>query len=170
MPIKRGDLIMKQKGFVLIVMALAVSLTACATDVSDTAETEKTTSAMDSIWAENENGEGANAIFYNGQRYYGLVMYSKDVPEELEYLGTAAQSSTSHVYEHAFAEDTVPTEELQTNWTNGGVAIYAEYDMNGEIMAFWTEPEETGGEAAYLGSVDTMAPSYYALPDGEEIS
>ncbi|MGN1403194.1 MAG: hypothetical protein ACI4XB_02605 [Ruminococcus sp.] len=159
---------MKRKRFVLTAIVLAVSLTACAADVSDTAETEKTTPAMDSIWEENETGEGANAIFYNGQRYYGLVMYSKDVPEKLEYLGMTAQSSTPHVYEHAFAEDTVPTEELQTNWTNGGVAIYAEYDMNGEITAFWTEPEEVGGETAYLGSVDTMAPSYYVLPDGEK--
>lgn len=163
---------MKKHMYLLIAMMFMLFLTACdsgsTSDSSNITEAEHTpTSAVvTDWWEEDEEGDGANAIFYDGERYYGLVMYSTEIPNDLELLGTTPTSSMSDIYGRYFTGEAVPTEELQTNWTNARENIYAEYDESGEIIAFWTEPGVTG-EAAYLGSISKVTPPYYDLPDDE---
>lgn len=166
---------MKKHIYLLIAMMLLLLLTACdssstLSEPSSFAETEQV-SASDAItdfWQEDEEGEGLNAIFYQGERYYGLVMYDTEIPDNLEFLGITPASCSANVYGRYFTGDAVPADELQTNWTTGGENIYAQYDKNGEIIAFWTEPDKVTGEAAYLGGgITKNPPPYYELPDGE---
>ncbi len=125
----------------------------------------QTATEATAAFQEEEEGETANAVYYQGQRYYGLVMYSTEIPEDLVLLGTAAQSSVSAINSRTYSGDTVPTQELQTNWTEPGVELYALYDENGEISSFWTAPGEVTGEAAYLGGVFQDTPPYYTVPE-----
>lgn len=162
---------MKNKKYFFLAAMLTLSLTGCSSNsaASDTSASETEAAAVSSVeQQEVEEGEGCNAIYYQGERYYGLVMYSTEIPENLELIGTAADSSVSAIGSLDFSGDAVPTEELQTNWTEAGESIYAEYDETGAIVAFWTEPGAVTGEAAYLGPVvSKQTPAYYALPDGE---
>lgn len=68
----------------------------------------QTATEATAAFQEEEEGETANAVYYQGQRYYGLVMYSTEIPEDLVLLGTAAQSSVSAINSRTYSGDTVP--------------------------------------------------------------
>ncbi len=160
-----------KKLFITPILLSILLLSACA-DSPDNVPEEATTESSTSTEATVAAWDGVNAVYYNGIRYYGLVMADIQMPEGVECLGETHESSTSDIWGTHFEGDRVPTEQLQTNWTGPGKLIYAEYDENGEIVRFWLEKDEYSENIWYMGDrvngVSVTTPDYYILPDGEE--
>lgn len=80
-----------------------------------------------------------NAIYYNGQCYYGLVMgYGEesvaDFPENTEYIGKIASNTSPYVS---------PAEEMSTNCWYVGEDIYHFTDEEGKHY-FYSLADKTG--------------------------
>jgi len=168
-------MIMKKMDFCVAVMIASIVFTGCS-DVENSEESSGTAASTTDVIVQTTNdtdvdpdlavdGDPLNCILYEGTYYYGLCFYGDEpfMPEDAVYIGES--NDASYTDDVSLSSTTnIPTEELQTNWTNGGAELYATFDGD-TIIAFYATITDDHATTSYvsLENLRTDAPDYYAF-------